>query len=170
MNSTKKKKIDSGCRYRITSKSKIIWKLICMWAKLQTSRKQSIVFACEFAHKLFGDGDLIAGVMRSQNENALDALREFTSDICSVEFNSSLDNIPDNIEVWFYKDQDVNLYNWLCKQTSVTASVSFAIYFFIRAFGIVDSLVVILDMALRNLNINDMLYIKISDVVDGGDH
>lgn len=157
-------------RYKLVSNRKTINKLICLWSKSQSSRKQSIVFACEFAHKLFGDGDLIAGVMRSQNENALDALREFTSDICSVEFNSSLDNMPDNIEVWFYKDQDVSLYNWLCKQTSVTASVSFAIYFFIRAFGIVDSPVVILDMALRNLNINDMLYIKISDVVDGGDH
>lgn len=170
MDGTKKKKIESGCRYRITSKSKTIWKLICMWAKLQTSRKQSIVFACEFARKLFGDGDLIAGVMRLQNENALDALREFTSDICSVEFDSSLGDVPDNIEVWFHKDQDVRLYDWLRKQTSVTASVSFAIYFFIRAFGIVDSPAVILDMALRNLDINDMLYIKIPEVVNGGDH
>ena len=100
----------------------------------------------------------------------MDALREFTSDICSVEFDSSLGDVPNNIEVWFHKDQDIRLYDWLRKQTSVTASVSFAIYFFIRAFGIVDSPAVILDMALRNLDINDMLYIKIPEVVNGGDH
>ena len=34
-------------RYRVTSKTKIIWKLICAWAKLQSSRRQSIVFICE---------------------------------------------------------------------------------------------------------------------------
>ena len=138
MNNTKKKKADSGCRYRITSKTKIIWKLICMWAKLQSSRKQSIILACEFMRKAFGECDLIESVTKSQNENALIVMREFTSDICSVSFNSNSSDIPDNIEVWFYKDTDSDsgLFDWLNNQTSITASVSFAIYAFIRTFGI----------------------------------
>lgn len=143
----------SGVRYRITSKTKIIWKLICMWVKLQKSRKQSIALACEFMHKAFGDGDLMVNVVKSQNENALALIREFTSDVCIVEFNSKSDNIPSNIDVWFYKDTDADIYDWLDSQTSVTVSVSFAIYAFIRTFGVRDITSVIADIVLKDKNI-----------------
>lgn len=168
MNNTKKKKVDSGCRYRITSKSKIIWKLICMWVKLQSSRKQSIILACEFMRKAFGEDDLIESVTKSQNENALIVMREFTSDICSVGFNSNSSDIPDNIEVWFYKDTDSDsgLFDWLKNQTSVTASVSFAIYAFIRTFGIRDTMSVIADIVLKDRNMFDMFGLLSSDVAN----
>ena len=168
MNNTKKKKVDSGCRYRITSKSKIIWKLICMWAKLQSSRKQSIILACEFIRKAFGEGDLIESVTKSQNENALIVMREFTSDICSVGFNSNSSDIPDNIEVWFYKDTDSDsgLFDWLKNQTSVTASVSFAIYAFIRTFGIKDTMSVIADIVLKDKNMFDVFGLLSSDTAN----
>lgn len=165
MNNTKKKKADSGCRYRITSKTKIIWKLICMWAKLQSSRKQSIILACEFMRKAFGECDLIESVTKSQNENALIVMREFTSDICSVSFNSNSSDIPDNIEVWFYKDTDSDsgLFDWLNNQTSITASVSFAIYAFIRTFGIRDTMSVIADIVLKDKNMFDVFGLLSSD-------
>jgi hypothetical protein len=142
-------------RYRVTSKTKIIWKLICAWAKLQSSRRLSIVFICEVMRKSFGDGDLIASAVATNNEKVLAIMREFTSDICAVEFNSKADNIPKQIDLTFYKDSDT-LYEWLNKQTSIVNSLSFAIYSFIRVYGMRDVVSVIADAMLKDKNFFDV--------------
>ena len=49
--------------------------------------------------KTFGDGDLISNVVNSQNEKVLTVMREFTSDVCSVSFNSKDVTIPVFIEL-----------------------------------------------------------------------
>lgn len=105
MSKTRNTKRTDVHRYKVTSKSKTIYKLICLWSKSQSDRKQSIIFICELMRRLFGDRDLIASVMRSQNENALTAMREFTSDICVVTFNPKDITIPVFIDVAFYKDK-----------------------------------------------------------------
>lgn len=142
-------------RYKVTSKSKTIYKLICLWSKSQSDRKQSIIFICELMRRLFADRDLIASVMRSQNENALTAMREFTSDICVVTFNPKDSRIPTCIDVAFYKDKymDTRMYNWLDSQTSIVNSISFAVYLFIRSFGMGDTTTIISDMILEHKEI-----------------
>lgn len=142
-------------RYRVTSKTKIIWKLICAWAKLQSSRRQSIVFICEVMRKSFGDGDLIANAVATNNEKVLAIMREFTSDTCAVAFNSNADNIPKQIDLIFYKDSDT-LYEWLNKQTSIVNSLSFAIYSFIRVYGMKDVVSVIADVMLKDRSFFDV--------------
>lgn len=142
-------------RYRVTSKTKIIWKLICAWAKLQSSRRQSVMFICKVMHKSFGDGDLIANAVASNNEKVLTIMREFTSDVCAVEFNSNADNIPNQIDLLFYEDADALLYEWLNKQTSIINSLSFAIYSFIRVYGMKDVVSVIADCMLKDRNFFD---------------
>lgn len=142
-------------RYRITSKTKIIWKLICAWTKLQSSRRQSIAFICEVMYKSFGDGDLIANAVASNNEKVLTIMREFTSDVCVVEFDSNADNIPSLIDLIFYKDTDALLYEWLNKQTSILNSLSFAIYSFIRMYGMKDVVSVIVEFMLKDRSFFD---------------
>lgn len=135
-------------RYRVTSKSKTIYKLICLWAKSQSSRKQSIIFICELMRRWFGDGDLLANAMQSSDENVLAVMREFTSDVCIFAFNSKDATIPVCIDVSFYKDklEDARMYNWLDSQTSIVNSISFALYLFIRLFGIGDTITIVSNM------------------------
>lgn len=163
----KTKKIDVH-RYKVTSKSKTIFKLICLWSKSQSSRKQSITFVCEIMRKTFGDGDLISNVVKSQNEKVLTVMREFTSDVCSVSFNSKDVAIPVFIDIAFYKDKDMDarMYEWLDEQTSIVNSISFAVYSFIRLFGIRDTMSVIADIVLKDRNIFDVFEILSSDVAD----
>lgn len=139
-------------RYKVTSKSKTIYKLICLWSKSQIDRKQSITFICELMRRLFGDRDLIASVMRSQNENALTAIREFTSDVCVVAFNAKDTTIPVYMDVSFHKDKltDARMYEWLDCQTSIVNSISFAVYLFIRSFGIGDIITIMSNMILEH--------------------
>lgn len=163
----KTKKIDVH-RYKVTSKSKTIFKLICLWSKSQSSRKQSITFVCEIMRKTFGDGDLISNVVKSQNEKVLTVMREFTSDVCSVSFNSKDVTIPVFIDIAFYKDKDMDarMYEWLDEQTSIVNSISFAVYSFIRLFGIRDTMSVIADIVLKDRNMFDVFDILSSDVAD----
>lgn len=158
----KTKKIDVH-RYKVTSKSKTIFKLICLWSKSQSSRKQSITFVCEIMRKTFGDGDLISNVVKSQNEKVLTVMREFTSDVCSVSFNSKDVTIPVFIDIAFYKDMDARMYEWLDEQTSIVNSISFAVYSFIRLFGIRDTMSVIADIVLKDRNMFDVFDILSSD-------
>ena len=155
MGKTRNTKRTDVHRYKVTSKSKTIYKLICLWSKSQSDRKQSIIFICELMRRLFGDRDLIASVMRSQNENALTAMREFTSDICVVTFNPKDITMPVFIDVAFYKDKytDARMYNWLDSQTSIVNSISFAVYLFIRSFGMGDTTTIISDMILEHKEI-----------------
>ena len=44
-------------RYKLVSNRKTINKLICLWSKSQSSRKQSIIFICGLMRRLFGEGD-----------------------------------------------------------------------------------------------------------------
>ena len=48
----------------------------------------------------------------------------------------------------FYKDklEDARMYNWLDSQTSIVNSISFALYLFIRLFGIGDTITIISNM------------------------
>lgn len=157
----KTKTLKPGRRYYIMAKTRTIWKLICLWSKMQSNRKQSIILACEFMRKTFGDGDLIANAMKSQNENILAAMREFTADICAVEFDSNSSKIPNRVDVYFYNSDDDDpfsddIFNWFNSQTSITASISFAIYSFIRTFGIRDTTSVIAEFVLKDRNMYDM--------------
>lgn len=155
-------------RYRVTSKARTIYKLICLWSKSQSSRKQSITFICEFMRKTFGDGDLISNVVNLQNEKSLTVMREFTSDICTVAFNSKDVTIPICVDVSFYKnnDADARMYAWLDEQTSIVNSISFAVYSFIRLFGMKDTMSVIADIVLKDRNMFDVFDILSSDVSD----
>lgn len=167
----KVKKIDVH-RYKVTSKSKTIFKLICLWSKYQSSRKQSITFICEMMRKTFGDGDLISNVVNSQNEKVLIVMREFTSDVCSVSFNSKDVTIPVFIDIAFYKDKDMDarMYAWLEEQTSIVNSISFAVYSFIRLFGIKDTMSVIADIVLKDRNMFDVFDILSSDTANDSEH
>lgn len=155
-------------RYKVTSKSKTIFKLICLWSKSQSSRKQSITFICEIMRKTFGDGDLISNVVNSQNEKVLTVMREFTSDVCSVSFNSKDVTIPVFIDIAFYKDKDMDarMYAWLEEQTSIVNSISFAVYSFIRLFGIRDTMSVIADIVLKDRNIFDVFGLLSNDTAN----
>lgn len=151
-----KKESVSGIRYRVTSKTRTIWKLICVWAKLQSSRKQSAVFICEMMRKSFGDGDLIANATASNNEKVLTIMREFTSDTCAVAFDSHVDKVPEQVDLAFYKDADVSVYDWLDSQTSIVSTLSFAIYSFIRVYGMKDVVSVISEFILKDRNFFDV--------------
>ena len=155
-------------RYRVTSKARTIYKLICLWSKSQSSRKQSITFICEFMRKTFGDGDLISNVVNLQNEKSLTVMREFTSDICTVAFNSKDVTIPICVDVSFYKnnDTDARMYAWLEEQTSIVNSISFAVYSFIRLFGIRDTMSVIADIVLKDRNIFDVFGLLSNDTAN----
>lgn len=155
MSKTRNTKRTDVHRYKVTSKSKTIYKLICLWSKSQSDRKQSIIFICELMRRLFGEGDLVSNVMYSQNENALTAMREFTSDVCVVTFNPRDSRIPVFIDVAFYKDKytDTRMYEWLDDQTSIVNSISFAVYLFIRFFGIGDTTTIISDMIFEHKEI-----------------
>jgi len=143
-------------RYRVTSKTRTIWKLICAWGKLQSSKKHAVTFICETMRKSFGDGDLIVNVMASNNEKVQTIMREFTSDTCAVAFDSHIDKLPEKFDVAFYKDVDILLYDWLNSQTSLVSSVSFAIYSFIRVYGMKDVVSVISDAMLKDKNFFDV--------------
>ena len=55
----------------------------------------------------------------------------------------------------FYKDKytDARMYNWLDSQTSIVNSISFAVYLFIRSFGMGDTTTIISDMILEHKEI-----------------
>lgn len=55
----------------------------------------------------------------------------------------------------FYKDKytDTRMYEWLDDQTSIVNSISFAVYLFIRFFGIGDTTTIISDMIFEHKEI-----------------
>lgn len=151
-----KKDMGPCVRYRVTSKTRTIWKLICAWGKLQSGKKYAVTLICEMMRKSFGDGDLIANAVASNNEKVQTIVREFTSDTCAVAFDSHIDKLPEQFDLAFYKDTDISMYEWLDSQTSIVSSVSFAIYSFIRMYGMKDIVSIIADFILKDRNFFDV--------------
>lgn len=155
-------------RYKLVSNRKTINKLICLWSKSQSSRKQSIIFICELMRRLFGEGDLVLNVIRLATENRLNnmlvAISEFTLDLCVVEFDFMDKSIPIFIDIAFYKNksEDIRIYDWLDSQESIVNSISFALYLFIRSFGMGDTKTIISDLMLEH---KDIFMGKLNDIM-----
>ena len=92
------------------------------------------------------------------------AISEFTLDLCVVEFDSMDKSIPIFIDIAFYKNksEDIRIYDWLYSQESIVNSISFALYLFIRSFGMGDTKTIISDLMLEH---KDIFMGKLNDIM-----
>jgi len=67
--------------YLVTSKTKSIYKLICAWSNLQFNKRLSVIIACKYAMKLFGDKDIVSGVA-DLNDEDINSLSEVKNFLC----------------------------------------------------------------------------------------
>lgn len=129
--------------YIVTSKTKSIGKLICAWSNLQGNKRLSVIIACKYAMKLFGTGDIVSGITDNADEKILTIFREFIADACTVSFD--FDKASKSLDLLFYKSDRTGVYDWLSNQLSVTQSISFAIYLFIKTYGMGDAFDIFMD-------------------------
>ena len=128
--------------YIVTSKTKSIGKLICAWSNLQGNKRLSVIIACN-AMKLFGTGDIVSGITDDADEKILTIFREFIADVCTVSFD--FDKASKSLDLLFYKSDRTGVYHWLSNQLSVTQSISFVIYLFIKTYGMGDAFDIFMD-------------------------
>ena len=119
--------------YIVTFKTKSISKLICAWSNLQGNKRLSVIIACKYAMKLSGTGDTVSGVTDNTDEKVLTIFREFIADACTVAFD--FDKASKSLDLLFYKSDRTGVYDWLSNQLSVTQSISFASYLFVKTYG-----------------------------------
>ena len=93
--------------------------------------------------KLFGTGDIVSGITDDTDEKILTIFREFIADACTVSFD--FDKASKSLDLLFYKSDRTGVYNWLSNQLSVTQSISFAIYLFIKIYGMGDAFDIFMD-------------------------
>lgn len=141
--------------YLVTSKTKSISKLICAWSNLQFNKRLSVIIACKYAMKLFGNKDIVSGVADLNDDDINLIFKEFVADTCTVAFN--VDDAAKSLDLLFYKSDKSGMYDWLSEQLSVTQSISFAIYLFVKKYGLDDAFDIFMD------KINDTMEKEISD-------
>lgn len=129
--------------YLVTSKTRSVYKLICAWSNLQTNKRLSVIFACKYTMKLFGNTDIVSGVATLDDEYINSVFKEFVADTCTVTFD--INNMAKSLDLLFYKSDRSGVYEWLSYQLSVTQSISFAIYLFIKKYGLNDSFDIFMD-------------------------
>ena len=69
--------------------------------------------------------------------------KEFVADMCTVTFD--INNMAKSLDLLFYQSDRSGVYEWLSSQLSVTQSISFAIYLFIKKYGLNDSFDIFMD-------------------------
>ena len=114
-----------------------------------------LLIACKYAMKLFGDKDIVSGIADLNDEDINLIFKEFVADTCTVAFN--VDDAAKSLDLLFYKSDKSGMYDWLSEQLSVTQSISFAIYLFIKKYGLYDAFDIFMD------KINDTIEKEISD-------